>query len=181
MPQWRVETLGPAVDAELEALPPALRARLLRLMEMVEKVGLDHMREPHVKHVEGKLWELRAKAPGGIARGLYVAATGRRVVVLHVFAKKSAKSGRRPRICALTAEGYSRNDPNSTSRQMDRGPRSAPSPKRRSRTRAIEELIRAPANDAKAFPAELPGASHAPSQSRGSKAVASPFHRHTQR
>jgi len=91
MPQWRVETLGPAVDAELEALPPALRARLLRLMEMVEKVGLDHMREPHVKHVEGKLWELRAKASGGIARGLYVAATGRRVVVLHVFAKKSAK------------------------------------------------------------------------------------------
>ncbi|HMM63271.1 MAG: type II toxin-antitoxin system RelE/ParE family toxin [Mesorhizobium sp.] len=89
MPQWRVETLGPAVDAELEALPPALRAR--RLMEMVEKVGLDHMREPHVKHVEGKLWELRAKASGGIARGLYVAATGRRVVVLHVFAKKSAK------------------------------------------------------------------------------------------
>lgn len=91
MSQWRVETLGPAVDAELDALPPALRARLLRLMEMVERVGLDHMREPHVKHVEGKLWELRAKAPGGIARGLYVAAAGRRVVVLHVFAKKSAK------------------------------------------------------------------------------------------
>ena len=91
MSQWRVETLGPAVDAELDALPPALRARLLRLMEMVEKVGLDHMREPHVKHVEGKLWELRAKAPGGIAGGLYVAAAGRRVVVLYVFVKKSAK------------------------------------------------------------------------------------------
>ncbi len=89
MPQWRVETLGPAVDAELEALPPALRAR--RLMEMVEKVGLDHMREPHVKHVEGKLWELRAKAGRGIARGLYGAATRAPVVVLHVFAKKSAK------------------------------------------------------------------------------------------
>ncbi|MCE2461262.1 MAG: type II toxin-antitoxin system RelE/ParE family toxin, partial [Pseudomonadales bacterium] len=29
---------------------------------------------------------------GGIARGIYVTATGRRVVVLHVFAKKSRKT-----------------------------------------------------------------------------------------
>jgi hypothetical protein len=53
--RWAVETLGEAVDAELEALPPSLRARMLRLMEMVENVGLENMREPHVKHIEGKL------------------------------------------------------------------------------------------------------------------------------
>ena len=61
-------------------------------MEMVERVGLEELREPHVKHLEGKLWELRAKAPEGIARGIYVAVTGRRVVVLHVFTKKSQKT-----------------------------------------------------------------------------------------
>lgn len=49
------------------------------------------MHEPHVKHLEGKLWELRAKATEGIARGFYVTITGRRVVVLHVFVKKSQK------------------------------------------------------------------------------------------
>lgn len=49
------------------------------------------MREPHVKHLEGKLWELRAKASEGIARGIYVTMTGRRVIVLHVFVKKSQK------------------------------------------------------------------------------------------
>ena len=91
--RWTVETLD-IVDAEIEALPPALRARMIRLMEMVENVGLDQMREPHVKHVEGKIWELRAKASEGIARGLYVAVTGRRVVVLHVFVKKSQKTPR---------------------------------------------------------------------------------------
>jgi phage-related protein len=48
-----------------------------------------------VKHVEGKLWELRAKAADGIARGLYVTASGRRVVVLHVFVKKSQKTPQR--------------------------------------------------------------------------------------
>jgi phage-related protein len=89
---WTVETLNAAVDAEIEALPSGLRARLLRLMEMVESLGLEQLHEPHVKHLEGKLWELRAKASEGIARGLYVAVTGRRVIVLHVFVKKSQKT-----------------------------------------------------------------------------------------
>ena len=89
-----VETLDP-VDAEIEALPPALQARLIRLFEMVETIGLELMREPHTKHLDGKLWELRAKAPGGIARGIYVALAGRRVVVLHVFAKKTQKTPKR--------------------------------------------------------------------------------------
>jgi len=91
--RWTVETLD-IVDAEIEALPPALQARLLRLMEMVERVGLEQLREPHVKHVEGKIWELRAKATEGIARGLYVTMAGRRVVILHVFIKKSRKTPR---------------------------------------------------------------------------------------
>jgi phage-related protein len=90
--RWTVETLNAGVDAEIEALPPSLQARLIRLMEMVENVGLERLREPHVKHVEGKMWELRAKASDGIARGLYVTLTGRRVVVLHVFVKKSQKT-----------------------------------------------------------------------------------------
>lgn len=88
-----METLD-VVDAEIEALPPGLQARLIRLLEMIENVGLEQLREPHVKHLEGKLWELRAKASEGIARGLYVTVTGRRVVVLHVFVKKSQKTPR---------------------------------------------------------------------------------------
>lgn len=91
MNAWHAETLGTEVDAEIEALPPSLRARLVRLMEMVETIGLDRMRDPHVKHVEGKIWELRAKAPDGIARGLYVAVSGRRLIIVHVFAKKTQK------------------------------------------------------------------------------------------
>lgn len=93
--RWSVETLDP-VDLEIEALPPGLQARLIRLMETVENVGLEQLREPHVKHLEGKLWELRAKAPEGIARGIYVTITGRRVVILHVFMKKSQKTREPP-------------------------------------------------------------------------------------
>ena len=96
---WTVETVS-AVDAEIEGLPVALRARLVRLLEAVENVGLEALRAPHVKHLEGKLWELRVRAEEGIARGIYVTAPGRRVVLLHVFVKKSRKTPRRALVTA---------------------------------------------------------------------------------
>lgn len=37
----------------------ALRARVVRLLETVEDVGLEALRAPHAKHLDGKLWELR--------------------------------------------------------------------------------------------------------------------------
>ena len=91
--RWSVETHA-AVDAEIAALPVGLRARLIRLLEMVETMGLDQLYVPQARHIDGKLWELRAKADEGIARGLYVALAGRRVVVLHVFVKKTQKTPR---------------------------------------------------------------------------------------
>lgn len=90
---WTVETLD-IVDAEILNLPPGLQARLVRLLETVERVGLEQLHEPHVKHLDGKLWELRVKASEGIARGIYVTMTGRRLIVLHVFVKKAQKTPR---------------------------------------------------------------------------------------
>ena len=93
--QWTVETLDVRVDAELDDLPVSLRARLTRMFELIEMVGAAYMREPHVKHIEGRLWEIRAKASDGIARALYVTTRGNRLIVVHVFAKKSSKTPRR--------------------------------------------------------------------------------------
>jgi phage-related protein len=50
--------------------------------------------EPHVKHLEGKLWELRLTGRDGIARALYVTAIGRRVVVVRAFVKKTQRTPR---------------------------------------------------------------------------------------
>ena len=72
-------------------MPLALRARLVSLLESVE---LEALRGPHSTHLEGKLWELRVRAEGGIARGIYVTAEGRREVVLHVFQQKSQETPR---------------------------------------------------------------------------------------
>lgn len=62
---------------------------------MIEAHRLDRVREPHVKHLEGKLWEMRMRGRDGIARAIYVTATGRRVVIVRVFAKKTQKTPRR--------------------------------------------------------------------------------------
>lgn len=86
--RWTVETLDERVDAELEALPSTIRARIVRIAEMIEALGLQALREPHVKHLDGKLWEIRAKAKEGIGRAVYVTVTGRRVVIVHAFVKK---------------------------------------------------------------------------------------------
>lgn len=48
-----------------------------------------------MKHLEGPLWEMRMKGRDGIAREAYVTASGGRVVVVHVFGKKTLKTPRR--------------------------------------------------------------------------------------
>ena len=92
---WIVEVLDTRVRDELEALPPDMRARFRRIVELIQDYGLEQMREPHVKHLEGPLWEMRMKGKDGISRAIYVTARGRRVVVVRVFIKKTQKTPRR--------------------------------------------------------------------------------------
>lgn len=78
-----------------DAMPEDIRASFRRIVEMIGSYGLERMREPYVKHLQGPIWEMRMKGKDGIARAAYVTATGRRVVVVHVFPKKSQKTPRR--------------------------------------------------------------------------------------
>ena len=89
---WTVETLNRVVDAELEKLPSDMLARFHYISQLIEEFGLERVREPHVKHLRGSLWEMRLKGRDGISRALYVTAAGRRVVVVRVFIKKTQKT-----------------------------------------------------------------------------------------
>lgn len=62
---WTVETLSAAVDAELEALPADMRVRFSYITRLIEEFGLDRVREPHVKHLQGPLWEMCMKGKDG--------------------------------------------------------------------------------------------------------------------
>lgn len=92
MANWVVEVLNETVQAELDALPEDIRARLVRLSRLIGQQGLEYVREPYVKHLTGKLWEMRLKGKDGIARALYVTALGRRVVIVRAFVKKTQKT-----------------------------------------------------------------------------------------
>ena len=92
---WTVETPNPTVDDEIEALPSDMKARLVRISELIETEGLEKIGMPYVRHLEGPLWEIRLRGRTGIARAVYVTVSVRRVVVVRVFVKKTEKTPRR--------------------------------------------------------------------------------------
>jgi phage-related protein len=91
---WRLEVFEEAA-AVLDGLPRDIRASFRRIVDLIEVAGLERVRESYVKHLEGRLWEMRLKGRDGIARAANVTATGRRVVVVHVFVKKTRKTSKR--------------------------------------------------------------------------------------
>jgi len=89
---WSVLFVNSAAKAELDALPTDMRAKFERIVMLVRDHGLEKVREPYVKHLGDKLWEMRLTGRDGIARAIYVTASGRRVVILRTFVKKTEKT-----------------------------------------------------------------------------------------
>lgn len=102
---WSFAFLNAEVRAELEALPVDMRANFERIVRLVQSVGLEQVHEPYIRHLEGRLWEMRLKGKAGIARAIYLTAVGRRVVILRVFVKKTQKTPRREIDLALKRAG----------------------------------------------------------------------------
>ena len=101
--QWSFSFVSAEAKAELDALPADVRASFERIVQLVQAVGLERVHEPYIKHIEDRLWEMRLRGRGGIARSLYVTASGRRVVILRTFVKKTQKTPRREIELALQA------------------------------------------------------------------------------
>jgi phage-related protein len=100
--RWTITFVNAAAEAEVDALPRDMRARLIRFGDMIQAQGIGIMREPYAKHLSGKLWELRLTGRDGIARSIYVTASGQRVIVLRTFVKKTQKTPPRELRIAMT-------------------------------------------------------------------------------
>ncbi|MFA7240386.1 MAG: type II toxin-antitoxin system RelE/ParE family toxin [Sulfuricellaceae bacterium] len=85
----------PLAEIELKALPTDMRARFLRIAELLEAFGPEKVGLPHIRPLEGKLWEMRMQA-----RAVYAAVHGRTLLVLHAFVKKTQTT---PRAAIATA------------------------------------------------------------------------------
>lgn len=92
---WVGEFIDEEIEAELYAMPADIRASFAKVSRLIAHSGLQRVHEPYVKHLEGTLWEMRMKGRDGIARAIYVTAHAQRVVVVHVFQKKTQETPRR--------------------------------------------------------------------------------------
>jgi len=91
---WTVLALNHLVEEEIEKLPVDMRARLTRITGLIEQHGFGALPRDTVKHLEGKLWELRVTGRDGISRAIYATASGKRVIIVRVFVKKTHKTPR---------------------------------------------------------------------------------------
>jgi phage-related protein len=94
MTSWSV-ILHPQAEPELKALPNDMQARFVRIAELLETFGPQQVGMPHVRPLAGKLWEMRMTGRDGISRAVYASLQGRRLLVLHVFTKKTLTTPRR--------------------------------------------------------------------------------------
>jgi len=88
---YAIQYHSEAVQTAILALPPKLQARYVALAQRMQQYGA-HLGEPHSKAFGGGLFELRLKAPEGIARVFYCTLPEQQIVMLHCFVKKSAKT-----------------------------------------------------------------------------------------
>lgn len=87
---WRQDEKSPSYDW-LIAQPPKVQARFLHVFELLEERGIQ-LGMPHIKHIKGKIYEIRVEQDANTYRLLYFVFTGRRFVILHGFQKKTAKT-----------------------------------------------------------------------------------------
>ena len=93
MNEWTVRT-HPLAETELVALPAEMKARFFRIADLLEVMGPQRVGMPHIRPLDGKLWEIRMQGRDGIARAIYAAVHGRTLLVLHVFFKKTQTTPR---------------------------------------------------------------------------------------
>jgi len=91
---WVVIFADHRAEKEIAELADDVRADFLRIVEMLETHGPEKVHAPYVKHLQGKLWEMRMRGKDGIARAVYLAVHGKRLAVLHAFVKKTQQTPR---------------------------------------------------------------------------------------
>lgn len=87
---WKIQFYD-GVDESILAMPPKIQARMIKLLELMEKHGAN-LGPPHTESMGNGLFEIRAKAQEGIGRGLFCYWQGKTIIVLHAFVKKSQKT-----------------------------------------------------------------------------------------
>ena len=95
---WEIEYYKDAsgrwpVKEFIDELGVKERAKVAWTIDLLEEFGIS-LGMPYAEHVEGELWELRARLASNRYRIIYFLYTGKTFVMLHGFAKKTQKISR---------------------------------------------------------------------------------------
>ena len=93
---WTVEyyrdSKGKEPVAEfIDALSIESRAKVFRTIKLLKDYGV-LLKEPYTRQVRGKIRELRIRDSAGAVRIFYFTFTGRRIILVHGFIKKTEKT-----------------------------------------------------------------------------------------
>jgi phage-related protein len=91
---WEIVYYDDGVQEAILAFPSGLQARYIHLTERMLAFGPD-LGMPHTRAMGKGLFELRIKSKEGIGRVFFCNRPNRRIVMLHAFVKKSAKTPRK--------------------------------------------------------------------------------------
>lgn len=86
--EWIQNLPGEAEKLDEGEKPKTDQGLTLWYIDQLALLGTE-ARYPLIRHLEGKLWELRWKASGRQHRIVYFAASGRKFVLVHGFIKKA--------------------------------------------------------------------------------------------
>jgi phage-related protein len=88
---WQIVYYGEVVQQAILAFPPGLQARYVHLTRRMLAFGPD-LGLSHTRAMGKGLFELRLKGKKGIGRVFFCHRPNRRIMMLHAFVKKSAKT-----------------------------------------------------------------------------------------
>jgi phage-related protein len=89
--EWEIIYYSDDVQEAILEFPVGLQARYIHLTERMLTFGPD-LGMPHTRAMGKGLFELRLKSKEGIGRVFFCNRPGRRILRLHAFLKKSAKT-----------------------------------------------------------------------------------------
>jgi phage-related protein len=93
--EWEIVVVNKVAEQEILELTADIKARFLRISDLLIKLGPNNVSMPHIKPLEDKLWEMRLNGKNNIARSIYFLAHKKRIIILHTFIKKTQKTPRK--------------------------------------------------------------------------------------
>jgi len=88
---YKTEDNESPIEEWLLTIPETALVKVTRNMKLLREFNLA-LKEPYVKPLGDKLYEIRAKDSSGIYRVIYFAYTGKKFIMLHGFTKKTQKT-----------------------------------------------------------------------------------------